>query len=156
MCHARWRCFGWLGLLLTLLLGCDSRKSYDRYIPATETARQALEAALSAWQNGQPPGKVDTVSPPAQVVDRHRRPGQRLRGYEILGEVPRSGPRCFMVRLSLDNPREEQKVRFVLVGIDPLWVIRQEDYDMMAHWEHPMQDDSSSDPRTAPKANGRR
>lgn len=143
-------------LLLTLLLGCGNSRSYDRYIPAPETARKTLQAALTAWQNGQPPGKVESVSPPGQVVDRHRRPGQRLRSYEILGEVPGSGPRCFAVRLLLDNPREEQKVRYFILGVDPLWVIRQEDYDMTAHWEHPMHEEGGTESKAAPKARDRR
>ncbi len=156
MFPACWQPFARAGLLLTLALGCESRQSYDRYIPAPEAARRALEAALAAWQNGQRPGRVDAVSPPAQVVDSHRRPGQRLRSYEILGEVKGSGPRCFTVRLLLENPREEQKVRFLVVGIDPLWVFRQEDYDMMAHWEHPMSDEGTPDSKSTPKASGRR
>jgi hypothetical protein len=27
----------------------------------------------------------------------------------------------------------------VVIGIDPLWVFRHEDYDLLLHWEHPME-----------------
>ena len=125
------------GLLLGGLLlccGCGPRGS-ERYCPPPAAAREALEAALGAWQEGRAPGLLDAHTPPIMVVDSERRPGQRLDRYEVLGEVPGDGPRCFAVRLLLDNPRREQKARFVVVGISPLWVFRQEDYEMMAHWE---------------------
>ena len=41
----------------------------------------------------------------------------------------------FVVKLSLDKPREEQTVRFIVLGQDPLWVFREEDYEMTAHWD---------------------
>jgi hypothetical protein len=136
-----------LAILLLGAAGCG-RPGYDRYIPAEATARQALEAALGAWQEGRPPGRIDGFAAPIEVVDTHRRPGQRLVAFAVLGEVPGSAPRCFAVRLTFDNPGEQQKVRFVVVGKEPLWVLRQDDYDMMAHWEHPMDGDAA---KAAPK-----
>jgi hypothetical protein len=126
-----------LGLLLA---GCADN-SHDRYVPAPDRARAALEAALRGWQSGQPPGPVEGASPPIQVVDSHRQPGQLLRSFTVLGEAPGDGPRCFAVRLVLDEPAEERRARFVVVGIDPLWVFRYEDYEMMAHWQCVMTDD---------------
>jgi hypothetical protein len=117
-----------------LLAGCADR-SADRYVPSPETGRWALEACLQAWREGRPPGAVPGTSPGVFLVDSCRRPGQQLDGYTILGEAPGEGPRCFAVRLSLRNPTEEQRARFVLVGIDPLWVYRHEDYEMMIHWQ---------------------
>ncbi len=29
-------------------------------------------------------------------------------------------------------------VRFLVVGIDPILVFRQEDYELISHWEHKM------------------
>jgi hypothetical protein len=124
---------GW-GLLLLCCGGCG-RRGYERYYPPAAAAREALEAALGAWQDGQAPGLLQAHSPPVMVVDSVRRPGQRLTRYEVLGQVPGDGPRCFAVRLVLEDPAREQKARFVVLGVSPLWVFRQEDYDMMAHWE---------------------
>src|SRR4051812_13463238 len=87
--------------------GCG-RRGYDRYVPAEETARQALEASLKAWQAGQPPGRIDGPGVTVRVVDGHRRAGQKLAGYAVLGETAGDGPRCFAVRLRFANPREEQ------------------------------------------------
>jgi hypothetical protein len=120
--------------LLLLCCGCG-RRGYERYYPPPPAAREALEAALRAWQDGQAPGPLPEHSPPVMVVDTTRRPGQRLGRYEVLGEIPGDGPRCFAVRLVLDDPPRERKARFVVLGISPLWVYRQEDYETMIHWE---------------------
>jgi hypothetical protein len=121
-------------LILLGCWGCGSR-GYERYVPTEETARLALEASLRAWQAGRPPGRVDGPGVRVQVVDGHRRAGQKLAGYAVLGETAGDGPRCLAVRLRFENPPEEQKARFVVLGIDPLWVYRYEDYQAMAHWE---------------------
>jgi hypothetical protein len=114
--------------------GCGGR-GYDRYIPAAAAAREALEAGLASWQAGLPPSKITDRSPAVEVVDPHRRPGQRLKRYEVVGEAGGDGPRCFTVRLTLDNPPEDKKVRYCVMGLDPLWVFRQDDYEMFSHWE---------------------
>jgi hypothetical protein len=72
------------------------------------------------------------------VGDTHRRAGQKLARYEIVGELPSDEGRLFAVRVHLENPAAEAKVNFLVVGIDPLWVFRQEDYQMVTHWEHNM------------------
>lgn len=125
-----------LGVVLVAAAGCGPA-SYDRYIPSETTARESLELALAGWRDGKPPGRLRDSAPVIELVDMHRRPGQRLVSYDILGPAPGNGPRCLAVRLHLENPREEQRVRFVVLGNDPLWVVRYEDYEMMAHWECP-------------------
>jgi hypothetical protein len=123
----------WL-LALLAATGC-SGPSPQRYIPAEADARQALETVLRAWQAGQAPGPIETATPPVIAVDTMRRPGQGLDAYVIVGEAGGDGPRCFVVRLHLDSPEEEVKVRYVVFGISPLWVYRQEDFDRLIHWE---------------------
>ena len=118
-----------------VVAGCGGDLSNARYIPQADAARQALETALRSWKEGKPPGKLEGTAPTVIVVDTGRRADQTLRDFTILGETPGEGPRCFAARLRLDNPTEEQRVRFVVFGIDPLWVYRYEDYEMMIHWE---------------------
>jgi len=99
--------------------GCGS--GAGQYTPAPQAARGSLEAALAAWRDGDPPGTVQGT-PCVQVVDSTRREGQSLRSFEILSETSAGAQgRCYVV-----------------VGIDPIWVFRKEDYDHLGHWEHPM------------------
>ena len=134
---------GWYGTILVAgvlaLAGCagnDNSRGYARYVPAAPTARRALEEALDAWQQQQPVETAGPGGPTVQVIDSHRRPGQRLESYKVLGEVMAGdGPRCFAVRLYLAEPREEKKVNYCVLGLDPLWVFRQDDYEMITHWE---------------------
>jgi hypothetical protein len=128
----------WL-IWTTWAAGCAGKSGdAERFIPKSGTARAALEAALNEWRDGQPPGAVAGATPAVQVVDTHRRPEQRLEQFEILGEVGGDAGRCFAVRITLSNPTEELKVRFVVIGISPLWVFREEDFTMLIHWDHAM------------------
>ena len=120
------------------LAGCSQRTSdYSRYVPSEAVAREALDAALAAWKRGDPVGPLKIASAPVsiQVSDSQRSAGNQLADYEIVGEIAGEGPRSFSVRLVLDQPRREQRVRYYLVGIDPLWVFQQRDYDGIVHWE---------------------
>lgn len=127
----------WLMVSLGLIAaGCREGPSTERFVPPAETARQALEASLRSWQQGRPPGRLEGhVTPEVILVNTCRRPEQTLDQFTILGETPGEGPRCFAVRLRLQNPEETQRLRFVVFGIDPLWVYRYEDYEMMIHWQ---------------------
>src|SRR5690348_13239843 len=109
----RGRAFRWWLFVgcAALTAGCGGDKDTGRYVPPAEAARQALEASLRAWRDGRPPGEVGTAAPAVILVDNCRRPGQTLEGYTILGEAPGDGPRCFAVRLRLENPTEELRVR---------------------------------------------
>jgi hypothetical protein len=117
-----------LGGLLVTAAGCGSY-GYERYVPAEQTARQALETALTAWQNGQPPDQVAAGPPVVRAVDSKWKSGQKLSKFQILSEEPgSSGPTFFSVRLTLKSPAKEQTVRYVVVGRDPLWVYREDDF----------------------------
>ena len=132
----------WIGLA-TLATGC--RKDASPYTPAPQTARASLEAALAAWQEGRPAGTLSAGERTIEVVDTTRVQRPKLGSFKVLSETSVSGQgRCFVVRLgfanpSIDSPAEELRERYVVVGIDPIWVFRKEDYDMLAHWEHPME-----------------
>jgi len=127
----------WLALVagIPLLSGCGSSRD-QRFIPSEETAQRTLEAALTAWQNGKlPPHRVQESSPAVQLVDTRYKPGQKLAAFTVLGPTTGDAERCYAVRMTMDNPREEIRARFVVFGIDPLWVIRYEDYELVMHWD---------------------
>jgi hypothetical protein len=77
------------------------------------------------------------------ATDAYRDPGERLAGYRILGEVPADAPRCYAVELRL-HPSRIEKTRYVVVGIDPLWVFRMEDYQLLSQWDHRMTDEKTA------------
>jgi hypothetical protein len=119
--------------------GCTREpETLERFMPASDLAHSALEAVLADWKAGLPPGPIDRLPVKVQITDNQRKPGQLLEDFEILGEVPGATARCFAVRLKLRDPVAEEKVRYAVFGIDPLWVFRQEDLEMLSHWEHPM------------------
>lgn len=145
---------------LSTVVGCrqPSPTGFERYIPDAAKAQEALDQVLSAWKKGEPIGPLTSNSTPItiEVADSTRRPGQRLIDYEVRGEVSGEGPRTFVVRLKLDNPAAEREVRYYLVGIDPLWVFRQEDYDSLVHWDVCSADDGGERQAVATVGEGSR
>lgn len=126
-------CIGAFALALWLC-GCG-RKAPD-FVPSAASSRQAVEAALTAWANGQPLGPVETVSPPIQVVDSAWRKGQRLSAFEIVNEEKGTdGLPYFTVRLRKSKPQGEETVRYVVTGRSPMWVFREDDYKSSQSWE---------------------
>ena len=144
--------FGKRTLILTTILfgvgmgGCQPPlQGYERFIPPPAAARVALVSVLDAWKSKRLPEEGVGPLGDVHVVDKQRRAGQQLVRYEILGEVTVEKARGFAVRLTLENPEESPLVRFLVVGEHPLWVWRQEDFEMISHWMHPMDDDKESD-----------
>jgi len=137
-------------VIMVFCCGCPRAPDANRYVPAAELARGALQAVLSDWQAGRPVGPIDRLKVKVESIDNQRKPGQKLSGFEILGEVTQPGVRCFAVRLDFQNGTEPSKVRYVVLGIDPLFVYRQEDFELLNHWDHLMpaeQEDSAPAPR---------
>jgi hypothetical protein len=118
-------------------VGCRSKEpeGFRRFAPPPEVARRAVAAALEDWKSGRVPGRVAGSRPAIQVVDGHREPDRALTSFAILGDVPDEGSRVVTARLTLANPEERAVVRYRVLGADPIWVIRQEDLDMITHWD---------------------
>jgi hypothetical protein len=136
----------WLALLAGTLFcsGCAANAG-QQYIPSQEAGQRTLETALTAWQNGATPLSLIEEGPPGiRLVDTHHKPEQKLSAFTVLGPTTGDVHRCYAVRLVLDNPREEVRARFMVMGLDPLWVVRYEDFEMFAHWDCAM-------PATTPK-----
>jgi hypothetical protein len=119
-------------------VACRSKEpeGFGRFAPPPEVARRAVAAALEDWKSGRPPGRVAGARPAVQVVDGHREPDRALKDFAILGNAPDEGSRLVTARLILTNPEGRAVVRYRVLGTDPIWVIRQEDLDMITHWEH--------------------
>jgi hypothetical protein len=133
----------WLGLVALAILGAGCGRGKERFTPSEQLARNSLAAALDAWKAGSPPGTITCQSPQVQVADTERQPGQRLLDYQILSEVASASGRAYVVKLQFAEPAAEQRARYIVIGIDPIWVFRKEDFDRLQHWEHPMPDPSA-------------
>ncbi|WP_165253465.1 hypothetical protein [Paludisphaera soli] len=126
---------------LGLLAGCRGEPEPMRP-PGVELAKSSLARVLGAWKAGRRDGGgLIGSSPAVGVVDALQRE-RPLAEFEIVGALfPMAEARPFAVRLTLDSPREVVTARYVVLGADPIWVFRQEDYDLILHWEHKMTQD---------------
>jgi hypothetical protein len=120
----------WLVALLLGPFGCGPRGD-ERYIPSDDTARKALETVLTNLEHGRPAG-AGTGAPVLQLVDTRWKPGQQLARHKIVKEESEEGHTVFSVLLVLKGGQREQLVRYVVVGVDPLWVYREEDFHSAA------------------------
>jgi hypothetical protein len=123
---------------------CDSRPDpnvFERYKPASALARSSLISALNAWKSGASTGRVPETKPVVYVIDTERPKEPALVDIEVISETPAPTARCFNARLTFADMDQPVLTRFYLFGIDPIWIYRQKDFDMLSHWEHPMEPD---------------
>ena len=145
-----------VALACVIATGCGGRGPADDpnvVLPTPEAARAAVATVLEAWRGGQWSGAIKTPAAAVELVDTERKADRPLTAFEILGAFEADRFRGFHVKLTVENPREEQVVRYLVVGNDPLWVFRQEDFDRFSHWEHKMDNDDDADPAPKPAIN---
>jgi hypothetical protein len=128
---ARW------AALLANMAGCG-QSNHDRFLPDRGEARQALQSALSAWHDAPSPLPRSFDTRAVVFVDKQRKPNQRLLSFQILGQADIENARQFTVRLNLEGEESPRLVEYNILGRDPVWVFRLEDYEMFSHWEHDM------------------
>ena len=133
--------------------GCTADVPGPAKPPPVGAAKDALVATLQAWKSGRrDTGEFLGSNPAVGIVDSLRRL-RPLIDYEVVGPLGAvDNVRPFAVRLVLDAPAETITARYLVVGQDPLWVFRQEDYELILHWEHKMTDEeqgSTPEPPTA-------
>ena len=121
-------------MFVAVMAGCSKKGSKtEDFVPPSDKARSALDSALANWKDGNPAGVVPgKSSPQIEMLDAGWQASRKLVSYEILKEDPAGqGPRFFTVRLTLAHgpPLE---VRYVVIGIDPLLVTREEEYNKMS------------------------
>jgi predicted small lipoprotein YifL len=138
----KWAWAGPLAMAL-VLAGCGDEG--PGIVPDKAKGRAVLTRAMAAWAAGRPPGMLEGSGPAVQVVDSYRKASQGLAGYEILAETADARARTYSVRVKLERPDERAVLRYLVVGIDPVLVFRQEDYELLTHFEHKM----DAEPTTA-------
>jgi hypothetical protein len=116
-------------LLCIAATGCNSPTQAD-YIPSEEAGKQALEAALAAWQSGARMARIEREDNKAiEPQDLDWRSGKKLASYSITQELPtKEGPKQFAVRLILQGAPRPVDTKYYVLGGDPLWVFRDGDY----------------------------
>ena len=115
-------------VLLGFSIGCGGAPE-KKYIPKADLARGALEAALEHWKSGAKHGPVEDFNVPVNVFDARWQNGKKLESYEIVSEVPSDGPKVFLVKMKLNEDKEEIEIKYFVVGNDPLLIFREQDYN---------------------------
>lgn len=111
------------------LAGCGGPTAED-YVPEADAARQGLEAALTSWKNGEPLKTITSLSVPVNVVDERWRAGQKLQSFEIVSEAPGDPHRTFRVKVQLAGQENAEETTYIVTGLDPILVFREEDYNV--------------------------
>ncbi len=124
----------------------DSRPVPVSPLPERAAGRLAVEKALGRWRDSVESEPKGSQSEQVVLVDQQRKPGQRLRGFALLGDFEVESCRCFKVKLELAEPEESKLVVYYVFGRDPMWVYRAEDFERIMHWEM----DMPNTPATAP------
>jgi hypothetical protein len=81
--------------------------------------------------------------------------GAVLAACHTTDQIPPSAPsflpswevenaRQFIVRLPLDGEDAPQLIKYNVLGRQPVWIFRLDDYEMFLHWEHPMDESPTS------------
>jgi hypothetical protein len=139
----------WHPLALALLAGvscaagCGGARAYA---PDSGSARKALDTALNAWQSGSKPDTLSSGTSPVHAHDFQWLAGVPLERFEVTGEEDGEGAtKRFAVTLTVKSKKGKEEVRthYVVVGRDPVWVYRGEDYARLLNMDN--------NPRPAPQ-----
>jgi hypothetical protein len=123
-----------------------------RHLTDPQSAREALEKSLNAWRESPDIERTANVLKPILFVEQQQPAGQRLSGFEVLGETAGyEGYRRYLVRLFLENPDESPTVAYYVFGQGPIWVYRAEDFDMIMHMDKSMMGSPPDPAAVAPK-----
>ncbi|HVJ82388.1 MAG TPA: hypothetical protein VNC50_15070, partial [Planctomycetia bacterium] len=113
------------GIFAAAALGCGGADPAQRFVPADELARAAIHEALASWKDGRAPDKAGADGPPVKVADAAQKTLPRPTGFKIIGEVAGPRPRTYAVRLQFAEAPTERTVKYLVVGVDPLWVFHE-------------------------------
>lgn len=127
--------FALLSCTALVLLGGGGCGSGSAALPSDDVARTALESALKVWQGGGKPGRLAGTEPPVQVLDTPWAQGAKLESFEILQAESSGAEKRFAVRLALAKPAGVQEVQYYVLGLSPVMVFRDEDYNRNINME---------------------
>ena len=116
-------------LLIALVPGCGA--SPRAYAPTADLGPRSRSTRRSRpGRTGARPTGSRRPRPSSTSSTTSGRPGTALEGYEILAEEPGEGDaeKRYAVLLKLKKPQGEKRAQYVIIGRDPVWVFRDEDY----------------------------
>jgi hypothetical protein len=142
---ATWACFVALFATITACERDDGEPAKPGFVPSWVEARQALESALSTWRDAPVPLPASFDIPAVEFVDSQRKTNQRLLSFQILGQTDVEYIRQFTVRLNLEGEESPQLVKYNIVGRQPVWIFRLENYEMISHWQHDMREPAAGE-----------
>lgn len=116
----------WTLVVLAMCFGCGDT-STTRYVPSSDTALTALQQGLDAWQSGATLTTITVSTPAVNVFDMRWQQGAKLEKYEIVKTIEGREHPTFEVQVTLDK-KSPEKNTYIVVGIDPLLVFRDVDY----------------------------
>ncbi len=116
-------------VLNSSISGCGGN-SRSTYLPAAGKARESLTTALTAWKSGAPHGPIASSKPVINVFDLRWTQGKKLESFAILEEMKNTEQPQFKVRMQFAGEPEQTNV-YLVIGIDPLQIFRDEDYARM-------------------------
>ena len=136
ICTQWWQLDGYSGRCWRRAAGCDGNPGFKRFLPPAGLAREALEdGSTERLARDGPPGRSEAGDAEDVVVDSHRTggpvPPKRSRSWARSSTTNADASRCGWS----STTRRSGGSRLRLRHVDPLWVYRREDYDMISHWE---------------------
>lgn len=119
-------------MMLAFVTGCGGGRPANDYIPAANQARQAVEQMLEAWTKGEPADKKMQLSGngPSLKLFESQRSTKKLAKFEVVREIPatENEPPQVAVKLTFDGQEKVVDATYYVVGIDPLNVFRDVEY----------------------------
>ena len=126
-----------LAVAACLAVGGCGRSSKD-YAPSGASAKETLNRALTSWQKGEKPDRLESAAPPVNVSVSEWRNGKVLEKFEIVEEeaVPGEANKLFTTNLRLKGAKADTKARFVVVGRNPIWVYGENDFKNLLNMDN--------------------
>ncbi len=125
-------CAARLMALLALFAGCSKSEvaTVENFTPPGDAALEALETALTGWQNGDmKPGSTENADTGVHIADPAWSKGVKLKSFEIVKALPGESPRKFSVKLNLEGTVAPEEFIYIVHGNDPLWVMRESEWE---------------------------
>jgi hypothetical protein len=125
---------GWILVALAVISsGCGGGSAP---IASTEVARKALQASLEAWKDGKPASSLAAETPRIEPVDFEWKARKTLLNYEIGEVVSGQGTQTFAATLTIKGEPAARRVRYMVLGLDPVLVFRDEDFDRFMNMDN--------------------